>query len=114
LASGDEKPPEWVVKISDLLLVFFLVGVGWYAVTFNPEKHRRRRVWLGGVCVLFVLYTIVLVLVTQPSNLVGVVFIAGLGLFLSAISVLVLWVPLVQRDWVRGWRNSQPSGKTKK
>ena len=103
-----------VLALGVLLLAFLLVGVGWYAVTFNPEKYRRRRIWLGGVCVLFVLYTVILVLITQPSNLVGVVFIAGLSLFLSAISVLVLWAPLVQRDWVRGRQNSRWPDKTKR
>ena len=96
-----------LVAIGMFLLMFLLMGIGWYAMTLRPGRYRRPRVWVYGTTLLFVLFTVALVLLTKPSSLAEIVLLLAFGLVGSAISVLGLWIPMRQRDWVRGWDKSQ-------
>ncbi len=104
-----------VLIIGAFLLIFLLVGVGWYAMTLSPGKYRRPRIWLYGVTGIFLLYTVALVLLTEPSSLASIIVVIAAGLIGSAMTVLGLWIPMRQRDWaIKRFNLQQGSDKTGK
>ena len=106
--------PTVIVAFGVFFLAFLLTGIAWYAMTLNPSKYRRPRIWMYGATALFLLYTAFLALITKPSSLADIILDILFGLFGCGVTILGLWIPMLQRDWIRGWHNSQRANKTKK
>jgi 4-amino-4-deoxy-L-arabinose transferase-like glycosyltransferase len=95
------------LMIGAALLLLLLLGAGYYAMTLNPRKYRRPRVWLLGTVCIFLLYTVGIVAALGRLDLGSIMAIIVFGLPASVLTALGLWVPMFQRDKIAEWHDSR-------
>jgi len=98
---------QTMLIVGVVLLILFLLGIGYYAMTANPGKYRRPRIWLLGTVCLFLLYTIGIVAAVNRLDLTSIIAVIVFGLPASVLTALGLWVPLFQRDRATEWLDSR-------
>ena len=87
--------------------IFVLLGVIWFGVTLRPKKYGRISIWLCLTFVLFVLYTVFILLLVAKWDLPSLIVAAIISLFGSVFTAIGIWISMREKEWIEKWFDSR-------